>query len=228
MTTGRGEIPVRFPFSTLCRRRRPPTAADRPPTADCTDPADPIPPMPITRFATLIATLVLTSSTAFAQALKPAASGRATTKVTLAGGAAPAAISIDYGQPHARGRTVKGALEPDLGQVWRLGANEATTLRTDVDLVIGTVTVPKGAYTLAAETSAAGEWTLLVNSKTGQWGIPYPKETEIGRTPLKSRTLATPIESFTMWLIPAADGSASGEIRFAWGTREFTAPWRVK
>ena len=141
---------------------------------------------------------------------------------------APARVSIDYGQPHARGRTVTGALAGDLGQVWRLGANEATTLRTDVDLTIGTLEVPKGAYTLATQTSTTGDWQLLVNSKTGQWGIPYPKETEIGRTPLRSRTLTTPIESFTMWLIPAADGSAGGEIRFAWGSREFSAPWRVK
>jgi len=135
---------------------------------------------------------------------------------------------IDYGQPHARGRNVTGALAGDLGNVWRLGANEATTLRSDVDLVIGTLTVPKGAYTLAAETSATGPWKLIVNSKTGQWGIPYDASTELGRTALTSRTLATPIESFTMWLIPSPDGSASGEIRFAWGTREFSATWRVK
>ncbi|HZI27569.1 MAG TPA: DUF2911 domain-containing protein [Gemmatimonadaceae bacterium] len=175
----------------------------------------------------IIATLVVASSTASAQALKPAASGRATTSLTLNGNRPPS-ISIDYGRPHARGRTVNGALAGDLGTVWRLGANEATTLRTDVDLTIGTLTVPKGAYTLAAETSATGDWQLLVNTKTGQWGIPYPKDTELGRTKLTSRTLATPIESFTMWIIPAADGSASGEIRFAWGTKEFSAPWRVK
>lgn len=182
----------------------------------------------VRRFAALAATVVITASPAFAQGMKPGASGRGTTALTLSGGATPAKISIDYGQPHARGRVVNGALAGDLGQVWRLGANEATTLRTDVDLVIGNVNVPKGAYTLAAETSATGAWQLLVNSKTGQWGIPYPKETEIGRTALTSRTLATPIESFSMWLIPAADGSAAGEIRFAWGTREFSAPWRVK
>jgi hypothetical protein len=49
-----------------------------------------------------------------------------------------------------------------------------------------------------------------------------------GRTKLTSRTLQTPIESLTMWLITAADGSPSGELRFAWGTREFSVPWRVK
>jgi hypothetical protein len=183
--------------------------------------------MPVARLVALVATLLAVSSPALAQALKPAASGRATTTLTLNGNSPPT-ISIDYGQPHARGRNVTGALAGDLGNVWRLGANEATTLRSDVDLVIGTLTVPKGAYTLAAETSATGPWKLIVNSKTGQWGIPYDASTELGRTALTSRTLATPIESFTMWLIPSPDGSASGEIRFAWGTREFSATWRVK
>ena len=185
------------------------------------------------RLVALVATVVTSSTPAFAQGLKPAPSGRATTTLTLSGpgqarGARPPTISIDYGQPHARGRAVNGALAGDLGQVWRLGANEATTLRSDVDLTIGTLTVPKGAYTLAAETSASGAWQLIVNTKTGQWGIPYDASTELGRTALTSRTLATPIESFTMWVIPAPDGSAAGEIRFAWGTREFSAPWRVK
>ena len=181
----------------------------------------------VTCGALLFSVLAAGSSAAGAQALKPAASGRAVTTITLNGNRPPT-VSIDYGVPHARGRPVNGALPGDLGNVWRLGANEATTLRTDVDLVIGALTVPKGAYTLAAETSAGGEWKLIVNRKTGQWGIPYDASTELGRTPLESRTLATAIESFTMWLIPAPDGSPSGEIRFAWGTREFSAQWKVK
>ena len=185
--------------------------------------------MPGARLVALAATLIAISSPAFAQAAKPAASGRATASLTLNGNQPPR-ISIDYGVPHARGRTVAGALAGDLGNVWRLGANEATTLRSDVDLVIGTLTVPKGAYTLAAETSAepGGAWKLIVNTKTVQWGVHYDASNELGRTPLTSRTLATPIESLTMWIIPAADGSAAGEIRFAWGSREFSAPWRVK
>lgn len=178
--------------------------------------------------AALLATLAtLTVGEPASAQNRVAPSGRAMTTLTLSG-EPRRSVSIDYGQPHARGRTVAGALAGDLGTVWRLGANEATTLRTDVDLTIGTLTVPKGSYTLAAETSANGDWQLLVNTKTGQWGIPYPKDTELGRTKLTSRTLATPIESFTMWLIPAPDGSAGGQIRFAWGTREFSAPWTVK
>jgi hypothetical protein len=180
------------------------------------------------RLAALAATFLAISSPACAQALKPAPSGRGTTAVTLTGDDRSLTITIDYGQPHARGRTVTGALAADIGNVWRLGANDPTTLRSEVDLVIGTINVPKGEYTLLAETSASGSWKLIVNSKTGQAAVPHDPIADIGRTPLTSRNLATPIESFTMWLIPGADGSPSGEIRFAWGTNEFSVPWRVK
>jgi hypothetical protein len=180
------------------------------------------------RLVAVAVTSLSLSSPAFAQALKPTPSGRGTTAVTLVGPDRSFTISIDFGQPHARGRTVAGALAADIDTIWRLGANDPTTLRSDVDLMIGTLTVPKGAYTLSAETSASGAWKLIINSKTGEEAVPYDPIADLGRTPLTTRTLATPIESFTMWLIPASDGSASGEIRFAWGTREFRAPWRVK
>lgn len=167
--------------------------------------------------------------------LRSAPSGRATTEVTLspprvqgqpAGKASK--IRIDYGQPHARGRTIVGATAGDLGKVWRLGANEATSLTSDVDLAFGATTIPKGSYTLFTETSATGEWKLIVNKKTGEWGTEYDASSDLAKINLKSRTLATPIESLTIWLIPGADGARSGELRFAWGTREFSAPWTVK
>lgn len=167
----------------------------------------------------LAASLVAASSPVFGQALKPAPSGRGSTAVTLSGESGQATISIDYGQPHARGRLVMGALAADLDTVWRLGANEPTTLRTDVDLTIGTLTVPKGSYTLTAATSRTGAWKLIVKQDS---------ILEWGRTQLTSRELPSPAESFTMWLVPASDGSASGVLRFAWGTREFSTPWKVK
>ena len=176
----------------------------------------------------LMAAVSAASSPGFAQTLKPTPSGRGTTAITLVGPDKPFTISIDFGQPHARGRVVSGALPADLDTVWRLGANDPTTLRSDVDLVIGSITVPKGAYTLSAQTSASGAWKLIVNRKTGPEAVPYDAMADLGRTPLTSRTLATPIESFTMWLIPASDGSPAGELRFAWGTREFSVPWKVK
>jgi hypothetical protein len=170
-----------------------------------------------------------------AQSLRSAPSTRATAVATLnppreasQAGAQPVTISIDYGQPHARGRTVAGALEAELDTIWRMGANEATALTTGVDLVIGNLTVPKGEYTLYARTSRTGQWQLIVSKKTKQWGTDYDPSMDLGRVPLRSRTLSTPLESLTMWLIPAAEGAPRGELRFAWGTREFSADWRVR
>lgn len=160
-------------------------------------------------------------------------SGRATAVVSLSaprvqGQPAPKAlkISIDYGVPVARGRAVAGALADDLGKVWRLGANEATSFVTDVDLTIGGSRVPKGAYTLFAETTR-GAWKLIVNKKTGEWGTEYDASSDLVRIPLAERKLTSPVESFTIWLIPSAEG-AKGELRFAWGTLEHSVNWVVK
>jgi len=166
--------------------------------------------------------------------LRSAPSGRGITQVSLAparveGQPAPKPlfIRIDYGQPHARGRNVAGALEADIGKVWRLGANEATSLHTDVDIVLGEATIPKGTYTLYAETTPHA-WKLIVNRRTGAEGLEYEAAADVAKIPLKARTLATPLESLTIWLIPGAEGAPNGELRFAWGTLEHSVEWSVK
>src|SRR6476469_8034823 len=67
----------------------------------------------------------------------------ATADVTLKG----QTISIQYSRPSMRGRKIMGELVP-YGQVWRTGANEATTLTTESNLMLGTLHVPPGTYTL--------------------------------------------------------------------------------
>src|SRR5688572_19924243 len=100
-------------------------------------------------------------------------------------------IKIDYGQPHLRGRALHtGNLVP-LDSVWRLGANDATGLETDVNLTIGGRAVPKGKYTLYALPTAAG-WKLIVNKNTGQWGTNYVAEQDLARIDLRKRTLSAP------------------------------------
>ena len=92
---------------------------------------------------------------------KVAPSGRVTTSVTFDGRvlrnggwftftpshSGPSRITIDYGQPHARGRAIFGGLVP-YGEVWRLGANWATRLTVDFDVRFGDLDVPRGEYTL--------------------------------------------------------------------------------
>src|SRR5215472_8680273 len=56
-------------------------------------------------------------------------------------------VTISYSRPSMKGRKIMGELVP-YGKVWRTGANEATTLTTEIDLNIGGAKVPAGAYTL--------------------------------------------------------------------------------
>lgn len=161
--------------------------------------------------------------------MTPAAPGAA------AGAAAatpPSVIRIDYGQPHLRGRQLhSGDLVP-YGKAWRLGANGATMLTTDVDLMIGDKPVAKGRYVLQTMPSATG-WMLFVQKETGQSpmaaAMTYDPANDVARVALKQSTLPTPLESFTMWLIPSTQpGPPHGELRFAWGGTMLTTEWTVK
>lgn len=183
----------------------------------------------MTKSLILLAALATVAS-AQQPAYTAAPSTRATAQVNLNGprgsSLAPASIKINYGQPHLRGRTLHtGGLVP-LDSVWRLGANEATELETTLDLTIGGQAVPKGKYSLFALPTASG-WKLIVNKNTGQWGTSYAPEHDLVRVDLRKRTLTQPIESFSMWLIPQ-QGTASGELRFAWGDAELSTTWAAK
>lgn len=185
--------------------------------------------MAMTKSLVLLAALAAVAG-AQQPGLRAAPSTRATAVVNLSGpqgsNIAPATIRIEYGQPHLRGRSLHtGGLVP-LDTVWRLGANAATELETGVDLTIGGQLVPKGKYTLFALPTASG-WKLIVNKNTGQWGTDYKQEHDLIRVDLTKRALHEPVESFTMWLVPK-QGTASGDLRFAWGTSELSTTWAVR
>jgi hypothetical protein len=116
-------------------------------------------------------------------------------------------ISIDYSSPRLKGRKIVGEQDP-YGKPWRAGANEATTFVTSTDVHIGPAAggldVPAGSYTLFAIPYADKPWTLIVSKKTGEWGIPYPGEQfELGRTPMVTSALPSPLENFTIGLTAA-------------------------
>src|SRR5580692_2418057 len=85
-------------------------------------------------------------------------------------------IKTDYSSPRMKGRKIFGGLVP-YGEVWRAGANDATTLVTDTNLNIGGKDVPAGSYTIFTLPNA-DKWVLIVSKKTGEWGIPYPGQGE--------------------------------------------------
>jgi len=107
-----------------------------------------------------------------------------------------ASITIAYAQPSIHGRAIFGGLVP-YGEVWRTGANAATTLMTTGTLQIGTLKVPAGKYTLYSLPAVSG-WTLIVNKQVGQWGTVYDKAQDLGRVPMETGSNATPVETFTI------------------------------
>lgn len=140
--------------------------------------------------------------------------------------AAPLNVVIDYGQPHARGRDVPTELATD-GTIWRTGANAATTLRTEADLVIGGADVPKGAYSLYT-VRENGRYLLIINNNTGQWGTEYDATKDLVRVPLRHRALTDVQESLQIAMVPADAPSARGVLTIRWGRLELVADWSAK
>jgi hypothetical protein len=82
--------------------------------------------------------------------------------------------------------------------VWRTGANAATTFVTSSDVVVSGTLVPAGSYTIFT-VPTANKWSLIVNKKTGEWGIPYKYESdELARVDMKVAKLPSPVENFTI------------------------------
>ncbi|MGE5727488.1 MAG: DUF2911 domain-containing protein, partial [Gemmatimonas sp.] len=112
-------------------------------------------------------------------------------------------VVATFGSPRRRGRTILGAVVP-YDKVWRTGANEATVIAFDHDLVIGGAPVPAGAYSLWTIPKPDGTVYLIVNRQHGQWGTNYDAAQDLVRVLMKSSSAQSPQEDF------AIDISGSG------------------
>jgi len=139
----------------------------------------------------------------------------ASAKCDLPGGKS---ITIDYSSPRAKGRKIFGGLVP-YGEVWRAGANEATTFVTTADLMVGGTHVPSGSYTLFTIPDK-DKWTLIISKKTGEWGIPYPGEKDdLVRVEMKAGSTPGHVENFTI----AFDKETKGcTLRMEWENTKAT------
>ena len=187
--------------------------------------------------------LLLTASLAAQPRPQVAPSGRVTTSVTFDGRvlrnggwftltpshSGPSRITIDYGQPHARGREIFGGLVP-YSEVWRLGANWATRLTLDFDVRFGDLDVPRGEYTLFMLPRENGG-DLIVSRQTRQWGTDYDPSQDFGRTAIRHRDLAETVPSLAITLapnLPAEEGAVpSGTLHITWGEAEYFTDWRM-
>jgi hypothetical protein len=123
-------------------------------------------------------------------------------------------ITIDYSSPRAKGRKIFGSLVP-YGQVWRAGANEATTFVTSSDITVGGKTVPAGQYTIF---TVPDKWTLVISKKTGEWGTAYPgPDNDFARIDMKVSKTSAPVENFTITFDQAGAGCT---LKMEWETTE--------
>lgn len=132
-----------------------------------------------------------------------------------------ATITISYGRPYLKGRPLE-KLTPR-GQVWRTGADEATTLTTTKPLMFGSLMIPAGTYTLYTVPNAGG-WKLIVNRQTGQWGTEYNEDRDLGRVDLKVEKTAGPVEQFTIGI---DDTPGGGLLKLEWGDVRASSPFMV-
>jgi DUF2911 family protein len=141
-------------------------------------------------FVILLAALAAVAIAAEAQVASPPA--RANCKF-----ADGKTIAVHYSSPRMRGRKIFGDLVP-FGEVWRAGADDATSFVPNVDVIVGGKNVPAGKYTLFTLPTAT-KWTLIVSKQTGEWGIPYPGERyDFARTEMKISKLPSSLENFTI------------------------------
>lgn len=124
-------------------------------------------------------------------------------------------ISVDYSSPRVRGRKIFGGLVP-YGEVWILGANQATTFDTTADVTSGGKDVPAANYTLFAIPNP-NAWTLIINKTTREDIGPmsyYPgRSSDLVRLPMTSSELASKQEDFTISFV-SSGGACT--MRFDW------------
>jgi hypothetical protein len=129
-------------------------------------------------------------------------------------------ITINYSRPKVNDprsgqpRKIYGGLVP-YGEVWRAGANEATSFVTQSNLTIGNTPVPAGSYTLYILPAENGPWKLIISKKTGQWGIPYPGEqNDLARVDIKTTKTPSAVQEFTISFDKR--GPNAGVMNFDW------------
>jgi len=158
----------------------------------------------------MLSLLLLTSFHTIAQNDK---SKRPSPAATVSQKIGEATITITYGQPSVKGRTIGVDLEPMAGKVWRAGANEATVFETDKDIMVAGKVLPKGKYGffILAEKDS---WTIIFNKTWDQWGAFKYKEADDVLRDVRDIRTGTFYEKLTYKL------DADGNMNILWGDKD--------
>jgi Protein of unknown function (DUF2911) len=122
-------------------------------------------------------------------------------------------VKVCYGRPSSRGRVMLGGTDIPYGKIWRTGANEPTIIFAPVPLKVAGLSVAPGVYSLYT-VPRPGEWEVIVNRSTSQWGrennyTAEVKAQEVGRAKVKTETVSSPVETFTIRAEPSDNKGAA-------------------
>ncbi len=181
-----------------------------------------------------VAATLAFSTSAMAQAAKKKSRTRVSPHETITATIDGNEMKLVYGRPYSKKpgteevRKIWGGLVP-YGKVWRTGADEATLLTTKQPIEIGGYSLAAGTYSLFTLPAEDGTAKLIINKKTGQWGVPYnetaEKANELASVDLKKTTLDKPVDQFTMAIEP---GSGGGTLEMMWENTKYSVPFTVK
>ncbi len=117
-------------------------------------------------------------------------------------------VTVEYSRPGMKGRKVFGNLVP-FGKLWRTGANENTKVTFSDDVVIDGKTLKKGTYAIFSKPNV-GSWDIMFYNDTSNWGTPRDwKDANVAlTTTVKTQTLPTNVETFTMSFVDLTSNSA--------------------
>lgn len=134
-------------------------------------------------------------------------------------------MEISYSKPTKRGRLIfgteeQGALLP-YGKYWRLGANEATEISFDRNVLFNGIRVAKGRYRMYA-VPGEREFVVVLNSALGKWGYSEPDyDLDVAKTTVPVERVRNPVEQFT---IRFEDLNPAVLIVFEWENISFKVP----
>ena len=186
-------------------------------------------------FALVAAATLVSSTSAMAQAAKKKQRQRISPHETITATIDGAEVKLVYGRPYTKDpksgemRKIWGGLVP-YGKVWRTGADEATLLTIAAPIEIGGTSLAAGTYSLFTVPAEDGSAKLVINKKTGQWGIPYneasEKANELARIDLTKSAIEKKVDQFTMAIEPQSSGG--GELKMMWENTQYSVPFTVK
>lgn len=132
----------------------------------------------------------------------------------------PLVARVVYSRPQRAGRPIFGGLVKN-GEVWRLGANEATEIQFFKQVRIGNQKIKAGRYTLYAIVND-NSWTIILNKETDTWGsFKYDLKKDVLRTDVTLQKTESLVENMSMYFEKTAIGC---NLNIAWENTKVALP----